>query len=234
MENVTHALFLAFAMFTLVLGLSYGIHLLSSMNLVTNTLIQTTDATADYQSVSYDSSDTTKDYSRIVGSDTVISTLYKYYKENFSVEIYNNENKLVQIFDLTIENKLADNNNNKSDKEWDAYNKLYGDGKSERFDPGTQTPYLFKAPWRVNHDAIKQRIDMYISGQKGYINETLVDYSEKNNFKTLIENGDTFKEQFIQYSFKGDTISSGPGEDVDTVIGSARPIKKILIRYVQQ
>lgn len=225
MENVTHALFLAFAMFTLVLGLSYGIHLLGSMNAVADTLIQSTDATADYQTVSYNSSDPENKYTRIVGVDTVISTLYRYYKESFSVEIYDNSTtpKLVQVFDLTIENVLAGNNR---DEEWNAYNQLYG---------GASKANLFGAPWIVNQEYTKQRIDMYISGQDAYINGTEVKYKE-NSLKKLVEDGqsDTFEEQFIQYTYEGQTISDNFGEDIESITGSVRAKNKIIIRYIQQ
>ncbi|MBP3596711.1 MAG: hypothetical protein J6J60_04855 [Clostridia bacterium] len=231
MENVTHALFLAFAMFVLALGLSYGIYLIGSMSSAADTLIQSTDATSNYQTVSYDSSDKTKSYTRIVGVDTVISTLYRYYKENFSVEIYTNpaNPKLHQIFDLTIENKLA--GNAIQDPEWRAYNNLYNTQKS-----GKQPELcdLFNAPWIVNQEYTKQRVDMYIAGQKAYINGVLVDY-EKKGLLDLIESGsNTFEEQFIQYTYEGQTISDNFGEDVETITGNVRAQNKIIIRYIQQ
>lgn len=231
MENVTHALFLAFAMFALVLGLSYGIHLVGSMSSTADTLIKSTDATSDYQTVSYDSSDLNKKYTRIVGVDTVISTLYRYSKENFSVEIYTNSTnpKLHQVFDLTIENKLAGNNT--QDPEWKAYNNLYNTQKN-----GTEPIKcdLFNAPWIVNQEYIKQRVDMYIAGQKAYINGTLVDYEGKG-LKDLISSGNnTFEEQFIQYTYDGETISDDFGEGVETIIGNTRAQTKIIIRYIQQ
>ncbi len=227
MDNVTHAIFLAFAMFALVLGLSYGIYLLGSMNSVASTLIQSTDATSDYQTVSYDSSDRNNPFTRTVGVDTVISTLYRYYKESFSVEIYNNKNQLVQLFDLTVENVLAGNNT--LDSEWQAYNELY----SENI-PSKNHVKLFGAPWIVNQEYTKQRIDMYISGQKAYINGTEVDYSGNNSLKKLIENGDIFEEQFIQYTYEGQTISDNSGGDIESITGSVRAKNKIIIRYIQK
>ena len=161
MDNVTHAIFLAFSMFALVLGLSYGIYLMGRMNSVATTLIQSNDATSDYQSVSYDSSDPDIKYTRLVGVDTVISTLYRYNKENFSVEIYSKNGSLHQIFDLTIENVIT-GESKPENPEWVAYNNLYGENGKEC--------YLFKAPWIVGPEYTKQRIDMYVAGKKAYIN----------------------------------------------------------------
>lgn len=221
MDNVSHAMFLAFAMFALVLGLSFGIYLLGNMNSVAYTLIHSTDATSDYQTISYDSSNKENKFTRFVGVDTVISTLYRYYKENFSVEIYNNSKELVQVFDLTIENILAGSKDQNNPKEWDAYSELYGDNSQCN---------LFRAPWIVNDEYIKQRVDMYISGSSGYINGTFVDYSI-NNLKKL---GNTFEEQFIQYTYDGQTISDNLGEDIESITGNVRAQNKIIIRYIQQ
>ena len=43
--------------------------------------------------------------------------------------------------------------------------------------------YMYGAPWlsNINRDA-KTRVDMYINGGKGYINNTLVDYSVELRF----------------------------------------------------
>lgn len=229
MENVTHALFLAFAMFTLVLGLSFGIYILRNMTTVSTALIKSTDHTLDYQTVSYNSSDKTQKFTRIVGVDTVISTLYRYYKENFSVEIYNNSKELVQVFDLTIENILAGNNT--QDLEWQSYNNLYNTQKNGK--PPILCD-LYNAPWIVNHEYTKQRVDMYIAGKKSYINGVLIDYEGDKGLPGLIENSDTFEEQFIQYTYDGQTISDSLGEDIESITGNARAENKIIIRYIQQ
>lgn len=225
MDNVTHAIFLAFAMFALVLGLSYGIYLMGSMNSVATTLIQSNDATSDYQSVSYDSSDPDIKYTRLVGVDTVISTLYRYNKESFSVEIYSKNGSLHQIFDLTIENVIT-GESKPENPEWVAYNNLYGENGKEC--------YLFKAPWIVGPEYTKQRIDMYVAGKKAYINGIEVDYTGENGLPGLLNDGKIFEEQFIQYTYDGETISDNSGEDIESITGSSRAQNKIIIRYIQQ
>lgn len=214
MDNVTRALFIAFAVMALAIGLSFGLYLTGNMNNVATKLIQAQDKTRDYESVSYDSNGITN---REVGIDTVISTLYKYYKESFSVEIYDKRNNLKQIFDLTTENILASGDT--KDPEYIAYNLRFG--KTSGVD-------LFGAPWIVDNKYVKQRIDMYISGKKAYINGAEVDYT-MNNLKAL--NSEVFEEQFIQYSFDGETISDNNGEDIESITGSSRAHTKIIIRY---
>ena len=50
---------------------------------------------------------------------------------------------------------------------------------------------------------------------------------EKNNLKTLISNGPKFIEQFTEYTYKGDTITSEDG--TESITGNAKPETKILI-----
>lgn len=223
MDNVTHAIFLAFAMFALVLGLSYGLYLLGNMNSVASTLISATDATRDYEKISYNSKadldiENAKK-KRIVGLDTVISTIYRYNQESYSVEIYDRDNKLMQIFDLTVEGVL--NSNDTSSQEYKGFKEKYGD--------------LSGAPWNTNNDYIQQRIDMYVSSQKGYINNKEIDYSKIGlASKEWLGDNPKFSEQFIQYTYDGETISDSKGHDVESITGSRRAQNKILIIYKLQ
>lgn len=235
MDNLSNAIFLAFTMMALVIGLSFGLYLVGNMNSVASTLININDKTNDYQSISYDSSNinnkgkVTDSQKREVSADIVVSTLYKYFLEDFSVEIYyrgNNSNNPDQLFDLTVENVLATADETSS--EYIAYNDLYS-GK-----PGT-FPDLFGAPWTVNKAYTKQRVDMFVGSKKGYINGTLVDYSGKKNGRDVgfsNHSGSSFLEEFIQYTFDGETISSdAEGEEIETIVGSRRAQSKIIIRY---
>jgi len=239
MDNVIHAIFLAFAMFALVIGLSFGMYLLGNLNSVATTLINANDKTKDYQSVSFNSSSIvekgsltpgsqdTKLANRFVSADVVVSTIYRYYKENFAVEIYNSSGELNQIFDLEIDNVLSSKND--KDKYYEAYSSLYGNGSQ----PAQSTCELFGAPWVANHNLIKQRIDLYVSSQKGYIGSTLVDYQNNGFSKLIAGNKNVFTEQFIQYTYDGETLSVGDGEDIETITKSRKEQKKIIIRYIQ-
>ena len=97
----------------------------------------------------------------------------------------------------------------------------------------------------------KTRIDLFVKGEAGYINNVLVDYSQnQHNLKDWIAycsssktsitdiNNNTvqvdtyvFVETFVKYSFTGDTISVGEGEGVETITGSKQTEDKIDIIY---
>ena len=116
MENLTKAIFMSFAIFSLVLGLSFGMYLLSELGTASKSILSNVDKTKNYQSVEYDTAgdeDISVNISkkRIVGVDTVVSSLYRYYKENFSVEIYSSATssqaaQLYHVFDVAIESAV--------------------------------------------------------------------------------------------------------------------------------
>lgn len=62
----------------------------------------------------------------------------------------------------------------------------------------------------------------------GYINGTKVDYRQ-NNLKMFEDRNARFTEQFTEYAYKGDTISSEDG--TETITGNAKTETKIVIVY---
>ena len=95
-------------------------------------------------------------------------------------------------------------------------------------------PYLFEAPWigNTNTDA-KARVDLFIKGEIGYINNVKVDYSNNNleTFLSGVVEEYRLVESFVKYTYSGDTISVGKGDDIETITGSKQPEDKIEIIY---
>ena len=236
MENALDALKMAFAMLVLVIALSTAIYALNVTNSTVKTIVYMNDKTNFFDN--FDITAETKTY-RIVDVDTIVPTLYRYYKENFSVKIYDGD-KLVQIFDINTEgkvNKASALRPSLRNREQNILLSIYGD-KNPTDD--STNPYLFEAPWIGNTNVdTKTRVDLYVNGQRGYINNVLVDYT-KNNLQKLIDkkNENTnenskygFVESFVKYTYSGDTISVGEGQDIETITGSKQPEDKIEITY---
>lgn len=232
MENALDAMKMAFAMLVLVIALSTAIYALNVTNSTVKTIVYMNDKTNFFDNL--DVTAETKTY-RIVDADTIVPTLYRYYKENFSVKLYN-EDKLVQIFDINTEgkvNKASALRPSLRNQEQINLLSIYGD-KNQTDD--STNPYLFEAPWIGNTNVdTKTRVDLYVNGQSGYINNVLVDYT-KNNLQKLIKkkkenSGYEFVESFVKYTYSGDTISVGEGEDIETITGSKQPEDKIEITY---
>lgn len=231
MENAIDAMKMAFAVLVFVIALSTAIYALGIANVTVQTIIYTNDKTNFFNNL--DVTAESKTY-RLVDADTIVPTLYRYYKENFSVKLYD-EDKLVQIFDLNTErnvSKAAALRSAARNDEQRTLLAIYGDKTAE----ASTNPYLFEAPWMGNATVdTKTRVDLYVNGECGYINNIFVDYTS-NNLKRLIDKKNSsseyeFVESFVKYTYSGDTISVGEGEGIETITGSKQPEDKIEITY---
>ena len=245
MENVTRALYMAFAMFVFIIALSYSIHIIKSFNTTSKLILYRVDGTNVYESIElkdFDETSVNNDIrrARTVGIDTIIPTLYRYYKESYSVKILDEAGNLMQYFDTTTEGSVMTAMGTVENKRTDtqkALISLYG--------TADLSGNLFGAPWMGNTNKdTKARIDMYISGEAGYINNTWVDYSKKydnivndskgkglqkyiylNYYKDRL-----FKENFAQYAYEGDTLTT-EDDELETLTGSHQISTKIIITY---
>ena len=225
MDNAVDAIKMAFGMLVFVIAMTATIYLFNSATATTKVLLYAADKTNYYDNIEIKNEDITN---RNVNIETIIPTLYRYYKENFAVQIFKKDGTLVQIFDLNIEGKVrraaGKRATLRSDEEKGLIS-LYG--------VSTKQAYLFEAPWMGNTSKdIKTRIDLYVNGKCGYINGAKVDYTTNNlkQFSSIT----SFTEKFIQYNYKGDTISVGEdeGEDgIETITGNVKPETKIVIIY---
>ena len=234
MENVTRALYMAFAMFVFIIALSYSMYMIKSLNTTSKLIMYRTDGTNRYESVElrdFDASSVNNDIrkSRTVGIDTIIPTLYRYYKESYSVKILDENGNLMQYFDTETEGQIMTAMSTldaKKTEKQKALISLYG--------TADLPANLFGAPWMGNTNKdTKARIDMYISGEAGYINNTWVDYSKQYSGKYIYLNyykNRLFKETFAQYAYEGDTLTT-EDDELETLTGSQQISTKIIITY---
>jgi len=193
---------------------------------------------------------------RRVSAETIVPTLYRYDKEYFCVNIYDKDGHLIQVFDTKIENQVFDavrNTNASLDGTQPgktfAPDKLKKNIRDYSFirifnnnDPGfsirrpfsnyddlENNLYMFGVPWMGNPANIKTRIDFFVNGQSGYINNTYVDY-RNNAFYDARTKGHEFIETFISYSYTGKTFTSDEG---DKLVEGASSKDKITIIYTE-
>lgn len=281
MDDAIQALMIAFSALVFVLALSIAIYLIQSVTKTSEYLTYQADSTKFYDNVDLEKRDGESDEAylerkaeiykssiRYVSIETVVPTLYRYCKENFCVKIYSANNKLIQVFDVNLEGKVRTasgdtrSNENSEDDElrqnW-AYKNIYNN--KDKFFPNTWGNddttgyYLFGAPWLGSTENIKARVDLFVKGEKGYINNVEVDYQnnmfanrlkEVEQYKTLDAEGKVIwnngmteeefnkinkfqlSEQFISYSYSGDTMETDEG---DVLVTGASSKDKIIIVY---
>ena len=211
-DNISKALNIVFAVFVFIMALSLGIYMFSQVTATAEVLTFYADSTAYYDNVKTDitfegnDKDIKDGTARIVGVETIIPTLYRYYKEG---KVHN-----------SIGDTKAKNESSPSEIANNAYQKIYNNQENKNY-------YLFGAPWVGSTEAIKTRIDYFVNGKAGYINNIYVDYTDNYFYKARMQKIQ-FKENFISYSYTGQTIET---EDGDTLVTGASSKDKIVIIY---
>lgn len=112
MENAVDALKMAFAVIVFVLALTVGIAVFTQARTASDVILQGQDSTEYYEYVKagiYD--DETGQWistgdTRIVGIETVIPTLYRYYKENYTVIFLEEDGTPMEIYKTMTEPTL--------------------------------------------------------------------------------------------------------------------------------
>lgn len=130
MDNAVQAIIMAFSAIVFVIAASLAMFMLNKISTTSQYLLYAADKTNYYDNI--ESSSVNNQLDRYVDADTIISTLYRYYKEDFCVKICDATNatnvKLLQIFDVNLEGKVrqaASVTDNKKTKEQKALNSLY-------------------------------------------------------------------------------------------------------------
>lgn len=174
MDNAVDALKIAFGVLVFVIGLTVSINAFSQAKTVSDEVFYMADKTNFYE---YTSEEKIPE-GRIVSGETIIPTLYRYYKENFNVIILNANGKEICTFNL--EQEIKDYSKNTKNAPWVG---------------------------NANIDT-KLRVDIEVKGGQGTINgitykaqitEGILEYAKGKKFK------ETFRE--YRYSGKEITIN---------------------------
>ncbi len=102
-----------------------------------------------------------------------------------------------------------------------AYNAIFGDITNFK------NYFLNGAPWLGNPELVKLRVDLFVNGKAGYINDKYLDYTN-NDFYLAVQDNKLFKEEFINYSYTGQTLET---EDGDSLVVGANAKDKTIIIY---
>jgi len=110
MENAVKALEYAFAILIFVIGISASIYMISEVKTTSDIVFSQVDTKQFYVDAEMPEDELTskgniKYNGRIVNVDTIVPTLYRYYKENYIVEIYDTNGNNIIRFDLSEENR---------------------------------------------------------------------------------------------------------------------------------
>lgn len=151
MENAVDALKMAFAVMVFVMALSITMFMFSQARETADIVLHKTDITSfmEYEEANQDSEN------RVVGLETIIPTLYKYYKENYTVVFRNANGTPLEVYKTKTNTSL-----------WsEGYTNEYYGNKSERvcsFDVDEETKR--HEPWTGSMQFYKANLDAFLNG----------------------------------------------------------------------
>ena len=146
MENAVDALKMAFSVFVLILAIAVAVGSFSMAKTASDVIMHAKDETNFFE---YYEDEGVSSESRIVGIETVIPTLYRYYKENYKVEFWKGTsyNSTTGLFG----NRVKLNFTTKA-------------GTRNFFDLDYERNTLGE-PWTSSNDELKKHLDAFINGK---------------------------------------------------------------------
>ncbi len=110
MENAVKALEYAFAVLIFVIALSSTVYLISEVKATSDIVFSKIDTKHFYEDATMPKDELTSDGNikyngRVVNVETIVPTLYRYYKENYVIEFYDKNGVNIIRFDLSEENR---------------------------------------------------------------------------------------------------------------------------------
>ncbi|MCL2342251.1 MAG: hypothetical protein FWC53_04375 [Firmicutes bacterium] len=224
MENAAEAIKYAFAIMVFVISISIAFMSISQAKATSDVITFAIDKTNFYPQLTRDASGELKETygsttngtgiktdlkgNRIVGVDTVVSSLYRYYTEGFCVIINDKNEKRIAKFDPEGESKSPWNGSNQNKvKRINAF--LSGVVPSDGINGN-----------KVGFGGISGQ---YTGGSSGYWS-----IAEKP-FNTYIKNNATFIEEFVEVNYTGNYLTGTDGSNLTVTSGN----QKIFITYTE-
>ena len=193
MENAVDALKIAFAVFVLVLALTVSIVSFNMAKATSDIILYTKDETNYYE---YQEANSKAQERRIVGLETVIPTLYRYYKENYTV-VFKQGNYNYLSGEITNETYLNVYESFSDSKLWSSsyesvINEKYNKAPSKDiFSFDLDEEILRHEPWTGSVDKIKSNLDAFLNGS------TYISPVNNKEYKTYASDKHLSKAGFI-------------------------------------
>lgn len=192
MENAVDALKMAFAVIVFVMALSISINMFTNARETADTVLHSSDIT-EYMQFQEATEETE---SRIVGMETIVPTLYKYYKENYTVIFRDKDGEYLTIYNTQTNSSLWSGDYKK--------NKYYTlDSEKMKicaFDVDDETKR--HEPWTGSHAEYKKNIDAFLAGKKYKYPNGNGEYYKYDSFMEKYKN-DKFVENLGEYVYNG-------------------------------
>lgn len=262
MENAVEALKMAFAVMAFMLALSVSIISFNKVKETSDIVLYSKDETNYYEYYQdYDGEKGKAAENRVVGMETIIPTLYKYYKENYTVvfrEASYNEGVFSNIKPLPIYTTKSTDvtsngtklwGSNKKDEDNNTYNtyeKLMKDKYSiniegyryststnkEIFSFDLEEETLRHEPWTGSYEKARENLDCFLSGKIYYNPNNNSEYIDYEGFANKYKNS-KFIETIGEYEYSSSQANDSDTEDGSNISSLVKNKKKRVIIFTK-
>lgn len=211
MENASDAIIMAGAVLIFVIALTVAMTVFSQARATIDTVVYASDRTNYYEYLEMDISNNIKN--RIVGLETIIPTLYKYYKENYTVVFLDESGKGMKLYEslTNFDNWSKDLDGNIKDFTTTKYPDM---DEMEICSFDVNEELVRREPWVGDPIETRKNLEAFIEG-KEYVwpngSGKAYDYKNIMNGKSFMEyfSGEKFRETIGEYSTSNkDTFAS--------------------------
>lgn len=224
MEDAVDALKMSASVMAFVIALAIVFSMFSQARAVSDYVLNRTDNT--FYDTYIDPNESYTGEGRIVGLETVIPTLYRYYREKYYIAVKNGEN-VKEIFDEEIERSvyrgvdIEDRINNLNPSYVaDLYKQTNNKGREEIF-----------ISWLANPNIDTQkRVTDYVSGEKDAVNGKELKKYDNHGLWTPATRNDTFLETH-KLTENGSKLYTGEDGSIVYII---KGTKKVNLTYTKQ
>lgn len=181
MENATDALKMAFAVIVFVMALTIAVMMFSQLNQVSKLVVSSSDITRYYE---YEIA-TDEEQARIVGLETIIPTLYKYYKENYTVLFLDEDGTPLSLYESQTNKDLWSENGSIGKYYTTDENKytIYDQKPVCAFDVDEEITR--HEPWTGSLSDYKENIDAFLNGGTFYYKSGGTDSAGRKGYKYI-------------------------------------------------
>lgn len=239
MENASDAIIMAGAILIFVIALSISMIVFSQVRATVDTVLYASDPTNYYEYLGTNNNIK----NRVVGLETIIPTLYNYYKENYTVVFLDKSGNGISLY-KTQTNPLtwSDNSTGTAQGIPPIVNKYPGMNQGTKttnisicsFDVDEETKR--HEPWTGSSEDYKSNLDAFLQGGIfTYPNGSgkKYNYAEICNSGGFIEKykNSTFRETIGEYSYKASS-SSSISQDLDQGIRNNKNKRVIVYQLI--
>ena len=238
MENAVDALKIAFAVFVFIIAFTVILTMFTQARETADVVLQSSDIT-EYMTYTEQSQIgsgiTPTGEERIVGLETIIPTLYKYYKENYTVLFLNTNGLPLTLYETQTRYDL-----------WSGYgtglgytNKYYNDKYETdicNFDVDDETRR--HEPWVGSNKSYKENLDHFLQGGTytygvSWATEGKVTYDYGSGFIAKYDDAQ-FRESLGEYTYNSITAQDlEDEEDADRITNVKGKEKRIIVYTLQ-